>query len=77
MVKRLERGILLEKDPPLDEPWKSLPNLVVDELGSRQAENVIELFQSSLFCFGDPQEDHDQGNDIEAGIQAECTLYER
>jgi hypothetical protein len=40
-------------------------------------EDVVEFLKGSLLSLGDPEEDHDQCDDIRAGVEAEDSLRGR
>jgi hypothetical protein len=44
-----------------------------EDLG-RDGKDVIKFFESALLGLGNPEEDHNEGYYVEAGIEAECTL---
>lgn len=46
-------------------------HLVRDEFLARHSKDVIEFFEGPLFRLGDKEEDHAQGDDVEAGVEAE------
>ena len=68
MVKFVEwfETDVLAKNVALDPPRQNLEQLVAHVSASRNGEDVIQLFEGALFCFGDPEEDHEKGDDVEA-----------
>lgn len=54
-------------------PRKRFRRLVLHESASRYAKDVVELFKCALLRFWNEEEDHDESNDVEAGVEAECT----
>ena len=55
----------------LDEIRERLGDLVGHVFPGRHGEDVVQLLQGALFGLGDPEEDHDQRGQVEAGVEAE------
>lgn len=72
-IERLQLSVTLPQDPPLEPPRCSFSSLVCDKLLARNCKDVIKLLQSSLLCFRNKEEDHDEGKDVQTGVEAECT----
>ena len=36
--------------------------------------DVVEFFEGALLCLRDPEEDHDESNDVGSGVETEDTL---
>jgi hypothetical protein len=64
-VEWFETDVLAE-NVALDPPRQNLEKLVAHVSASRNGEDVVQLFEGALFCFGDPEEDHEKGDDVEA-----------
>lgn len=73
VVQRRASSTLVEKDPALDEPGDGLGDLVPHERADWDIENPVELLESAAHSLGDPEEDHDERNDVEASIDTEST----
>jgi hypothetical protein len=73
VVQRLENSILALQDPVVEPPWESFGELVAHVRASWDSEDVVELFESALLRLRDPEEDHDQRDDVGSGIEAEYT----
>ena len=65
LVQRLQRHVAAE-DVPVDPVGKRLLQLVAHVHASRHRKDVVEFFKGALLRLGDPEEDHDQGGNIEA-----------
>ena len=72
-VQRLELSILLEEHPPLNEPWKPGTSLVFGELSERYGKDIVEFFQCSLLGFWHEEEDHNEGYDVQSGVETKST----
>lgn len=70
LVQGLELGITLPEDPPLDEPRHELGDLVLGKLAGGDGEDIVELLEGALLGLGNKEEDHDQGEDVEACVDA-------
>lgn len=73
VVEWLENGVLAEEDPSLNEVWEGLGELVVHVGASWDGEDVVQLLESALLGLWNPEEDHDEGDEVEAGVEAEGT----
>jgi hypothetical protein len=73
LVQRLEHNITAH-DILVEKPRQCLGNLVVHVCACWDGENVIQLLECALLRLGDPEEDHDEGDDVETGVEAECAL---
>ena len=60
-----------EKDPPLEPERQDGEALVAHEAGDGDGEDPVELLEGALHGLGDPEEDHDEGDDVETGVHAE------
>jgi hypothetical protein len=65
-VEWFETNVLAEENVALDPPRQNLEQLVAHVSASRNGEDVVQLFEGALFCFGDPEEDHEKGYDVKA-----------
>jgi len=70
MVEWLESGTLVEEDPALDEVWERLGDLVAHVGAGGDGEDVVEFLKRALLGLGNPEEDHDEGDDVGAGVEA-------
>ncbi|KAK5632845.1 hypothetical protein RRF57_008559 [Xylaria bambusicola] len=73
VVERLKCGALLEENPSLEPPRDDFGNLVVNELAGRDSEYIVELLECALLGLRNQEEDHEEGQDVEASVQAEGT----
>lgn len=73
-VQRLKDRILLHKNPAVEPPWESGEELVAHVGASWDCEDVIEFLKSALLGFRNPEEDHDECNDVGSCVEAEDTL---
>jgi hypothetical protein len=73
-VQRLEDSILSLEDPAVDPIWESLGELVAHVGACGDGEDVVEFFEGTLFSFRDPEENHDQCQNIGSGVEAEDSL---
>lgn len=62
---------LAPEDVGLDPPRQHLAGLVGHELACRDGEDVVELLERALLGLGHEEEDHDEGDEVEAGVEAE------
>lgn len=60
----------LEEDVLLEPPGQGDGELVLHKGADGDGEDVVELLEGALHRLGDPEEDHDEGDDVEAGVQA-------
>lgn len=51
MIQRLDGGLLLKEDVPLDPPGDDLEDLVFHEDADRDGEDVVQLLEGSLLGF--------------------------
>jgi hypothetical protein len=72
-IERFQLRITLPQHPSFEPPRRSFTSLVGDELLARDGEDVVELFQGPLLGFRYKEEDHDEGANIETGIESEGT----
>ena len=72
-IERFQLSVTLPQHPPLEPPRRSLASLVRDELLARNSKDVVKLFQGPLFGFWNEEEDHDERDDVQTSIEAECT----
>lgn len=75
-VERLENSTLTLEDPAVDPPWKSLGELVVHVGACWDGEDVVEFLECTLLGLGDPEEDHNERDNVRAGIEAEDSLQD-
>lgn len=73
VVERLLLGVLLEEDPALEPPGESDGGLVLGELADGDGEDPVELLEGALLGLRDEEKDHDEGNDVETGVEAKGT----
>ena len=59
------------KDIPPEPPGELLRPLELGVRARRDAEDVVQLFQRALFGFIEEEEDEEEGDDVEAGVEAE------
>jgi hypothetical protein len=64
LVKGLEASVLLEENIAPDPPRKDLSELVSHMGAGRDGEDVIEFFKGALLGLGDPEEDHNQSDNV-------------
>jgi hypothetical protein len=64
LVKGLKASVLLKENITLDPPRKDLSELVPHVGAGRDSEYVIEFFKGSLLGLGDPEEDHNQSDNV-------------
>lgn len=64
VVDEAAEGVLLEPEGQDGE------ELVAHELGDGDGKDPVELLEGALHGLGDPEEDHDKGDDVEAGVHA-------
>lgn len=57
--------------PPPKPPRKLLRPLELCVRARRHAENVVQLFERALFGLVQEEEDEEEGDDVEAGVEAE------
>jgi hypothetical protein len=73
-VERFEDGIFLHEDPSVDPVWEGLGHLVAHVCACGDGENVVEFFEGALLGFGNPEEDHDESDDVRTRVEAEDSL---
>ena len=71
LIQRLQPGALLEQDIALHPIRQRLRKLIAHMGPSRHRKHVIELLEGALLGLGDPEEDHDEGGEVQAGVEAE------
>lgn len=71
LVQRLQRSVPLEENPPLEPVGQGFRELVAHEDAGGDGEDVVELLEGALFGFREPEEDHDEGDDVETRVEAE------
>lgn len=49
--------------------------LIANEASAWNSKDVIEFLEGSLFCLRDKEEDHDEGHNVETGVEAESTCW--
>jgi hypothetical protein len=67
----------LEEYPFLDPVRQERAPLVADVPGGGNGEDVVQFFERALFSLGEEEEDHDDRDDVQAGVEAKgCFLPE-
>lgn len=74
VVQRLELGVAAEQDVALDPPGQEGADLVLDEGARGHRKDPVELLERALLCLRHEEEDHEEGDHVEAGVETECTL---
>lgn len=69
--KARARTDLLAQDPGLEPPWQDSEALVLHEGTSWGGEDVVELLEGALLGLWHPEEQHDEGENVETGVEAE------
>jgi len=64
-------GVLVAEKVSLEEVRKSLLDLVRGKLARGNGKDLVELLKGTLLSFRKQEEDHDEGNDVETGVEAE------
>ena len=59
------------EDLGFDEPGQPDGELVADKLLGWNLEDLVDFLESELFCFADEAEDHEPGDEVEAGVEAD------
>lgn len=67
---RLHLSLPLQDIPP-EPPGELLRPLELGVRARRHAEDVVQLFQRALLGFVQEEEDEEEGDDVEAGVEAE------
>ena len=65
MVQRRQMSVLAAEDITLNPPWKPGTRLILDKCARRYSKDIVKLLKCPLFGLWQPQEDHDQGQDVE------------
>jgi hypothetical protein len=73
LVKRLKLRVLLPQDVALDEPGQVCAQVIGNMATGRDTEDVVELFEGALLRLGEAEEDDEEGDDVETGIETECS----
>ncbi len=60
----------LEKHVALEEPGNGVGDLVGGKLADGDRKDPVELLQGALHGLGHEEEDHDERDDVEAGVEA-------
>ena len=71
VVQRLEHVAAVPQHVALDPVRDGLGELVLDEAARGHGEDVVELLERALLGLRHEQEDHDEGQHVEAGVEAE------
>lgn len=66
-------SIALKQNVLLDPPGSDSEELVFAERADWHGKDPVELFQSTLHGFRDPEKDHDKRNNVEASVEAESS----
>jgi len=66
--QRLEPCRLVEEHVSLEKVRNGVLNLIGGKLFGRYLEDRVHLFEGQTLGFGDPEDDHDQGEDVESGL---------
>jgi len=69
--QRLKPGRLVKKDVSLEKVRNSVLDLIGGELFGRHLKDRIHFLESQTLGFRDPEDDHDQGEDIETGLKGQ------
>jgi hypothetical protein len=69
VVQRFQLSTPSEEHVALEPPWQPRAGLVRHEMSRWHGEDVIELFEGSLFGFWHEEENHDQGTHVEATVR--------
>lgn len=72
LIERLESSVPLPQNPTLNPPRRSFSSLVSHELLRRHSKDIIQFLQSSLFRLRNKEEDHNEGADVQAGVETKC-----
>ena len=72
-VQRRADSVALEEDPAFDEPGEDSEALVRRKAANRHGEDVVKLLEGPLHGLGNPKEDEDQCDNVEASVHAEGT----
>lgn len=67
--------ILSPEDAAVNEPGQDRAQLIFRVRARGNTEDIIELLERSLLGFGKPQEDHDEGDDVQTCIEAKGALW--
>ncbi|KAF3068263.1 hypothetical protein CFAM422_007916 [Trichoderma lentiforme] len=73
LVQRSLGSTPLEEDVLLEPPGQGDSELVLHESANRHSKDIVELLESALHSLGYPEEDHDERDNVEASVEAECT----
>lgn len=73
VVQRLLLGVALPEDVALEPVGESNLELVAGELADGKGKDPVEFLEGSLLGLRDPEEDHDEGDDVETSIETEST----
>lgn len=71
VVQRSFGGVALEEDVALEPPREGHGELIHGKLARRDAKDPVQLLERTLHGFWHPEENHDKGDHVESGIQAE------
>lgn len=74
MVQRFTLGVLALQDPPFEPVWKCLGELIMHVRARRDGKDIVEFLEGPLLGFRHPEEDHDEGGDVEESVEAEGAL---
>lgn len=69
LIQRRTRSVLVEKHPALEPPRQRGADLVTGKGAHGDGEDVVEFFEGALFGLGDPEEDHDESEDVHATVR--------
>jgi hypothetical protein len=71
-VEWFQLCVSLPQNIPLEPPWCRFASLIGDEFLTRDGENIVKLFQSSLLGLWHKEEDHNECANVETCVEAEC-----
>lgn len=73
VIQWLEGSGALEKDVSLEPPGQSLSELVLGKGTNWNCKDPIKLLKGTLHGLGHPEENHDEGDEVESGVQSKRT----
>lgn len=72
MIQRLQPRTLIPEHVPLNPPRQPRVRLVPNELAQRHRKDIVQFLECALLRLGHEEEDHDERDDVEAGVESEC-----
>ena len=73
LIQHRLRQSLSSQNMLLDPVRRHGADLVVHMRARGDGEDVVEFLERALFRFGQPEEDHEEGERVEGGVEPECT----